>query len=298
LAPIALGAALLAPSLARAQACCSGSSALTPARLAPHEDALVGVGVRATDIYGSFNPSGHYVGSPRGVSEFDFEEDVAGSIRVFPRAQVSALVPIVETSRRSQGASEFGGGIGDVGLTARYDFSLAGQSLTLPGIAVVASATFPTGRPVEKASTPFAVDATGTGAFEGAFALALEQTYGHVFVNLTGQAGFFAARSANGLRAHQGPQFVAFGAVGVTSDAGAAVAFTTTYTAYLSSSLDGQTTANSSRSFTRLAFTGAYPLSDSLRLQGSLFGDPPIPHFGHNEPLGMGVFLFLAKTWS
>src|SRR4051794_13557073 len=93
---VALSATIAAPRPARAQACCAGASALTPARLALHEDALVAASIRTTDIVGSFNPSGHYVASPAGTSELDFEQDLIGTLRVLGRGQVSAVVPLVE----------------------------------------------------------------------------------------------------------------------------------------------------------------------------------------------------------
>src|SRR5580704_17696472 len=110
---------------ARAQACCAGTSAVTPARLALHEDALVGVDVRATDAYGSFDPTGTFVSTPSGSSETDFEEDAFAAIAVLPRAQAALLVPIVETRRTAPGDAELGGGIGDVNASVRYDFVYA-----------------------------------------------------------------------------------------------------------------------------------------------------------------------------
>src|SRR5436309_3988202 len=49
-------------------------------------------------------------------------------LRIAPRAQLALLVPIVETYRRFPTASDSGGGFGDVNLSARYDFVLAGES--------------------------------------------------------------------------------------------------------------------------------------------------------------------------
>src|SRR5579864_8375008 len=114
----ASGLLATAPSVAHAQACCAGGSAITPGRLEIHEAALAGVQLRASDVTGSYDASGHYVGSPRGVSEFDLEQDVFGAIRFLRRAQAALLVPIVETRRQAGNLARFGGGIGDVNASA------------------------------------------------------------------------------------------------------------------------------------------------------------------------------------
>src|SRR5262245_28901510 len=129
-------AAMAVAKDARAQACCAGSSAVTPARLALHEDALVGVQLRAASVIGSFDAHGDYRGSPAGVSELDFEEDLFGAVRFLERGQASLLVPFLETHRATRTLSETGGGIGDLNLSARWDFTRSGESRVVPGIAM------------------------------------------------------------------------------------------------------------------------------------------------------------------
>jgi hypothetical protein len=261
-----------------------------------HEDALIGAQLRVTNIYGSFDPSGHYV-SPRGARELDFEEDIAGAVRVLSRGQIAALVPLVETYRRVPTAHQFGGGIGDIGLSARYDFTLSGASLTIPGIAALASITFPTGRRPESASPPLAADATGIGSFEGWLGLALEQTFGHALVNLTGQAGVRSARTIDDHREQDGPGFIVSTAAGAFTDGGSVLAFSASYTAHLRTTLDGEPVADSAHSFVRLGLLGGYALTDVWRMQGGLFFDPPIPHFGRNQPLGVGLSWMIVRAW-
>src|SRR4051812_19694827 len=158
---VALGAALtLWAARASAQACCAGSGAVTPGRLAVHEDALVGLQARAAHAFGSFDSGGHYSTPPPGSAEQDFEQDVIGALRmpVLDRAQLAVLVPLVETRRTSRGAAEVGGGIGDVNASARYDFLYAGQNQYVPGIGALIGITFPTGRAPESATQPLATD--------------------------------------------------------------------------------------------------------------------------------------------
>src|ERR1035438_6130507 len=81
-ASVAMLLVLATPSLARAQACCAGGSAITPGRLEAHETALVGVELRAASVLGSYDSGGHYAGSPSGDTEFDLEQDIFGAVRV------------------------------------------------------------------------------------------------------------------------------------------------------------------------------------------------------------------------
>src|SRR5271165_6998987 len=100
------------PSRAHAQACCAGGSAVTPGRLAMHEEALVGAELRTASVIGSYQ-LGSYVASPPGTPEYDFEEDVFGAARVLKRGQIAFLVPIDETYRRTpRDGAHFGGAIG------------------------------------------------------------------------------------------------------------------------------------------------------------------------------------------
>src|SRR5271166_6500175 len=88
---IAIGIGLLvacAPARAWAQACCAGGSAVTPARLELHEDALVGVQLKAASVIGSYQTDGRFVAPGAGEAEQDFEEDLLGAVRVLQRGQV------------------------------------------------------------------------------------------------------------------------------------------------------------------------------------------------------------------
>src|SRR5262249_55321793 len=71
---VALVCSLAGMRRAHAQACCAGAAAVTPARLAVHEDALVGVQARASDGFGTFFPDGSYVSAS--FPEWDLEQDL------------------------------------------------------------------------------------------------------------------------------------------------------------------------------------------------------------------------------
>ncbi len=61
---------------------------------------------------------------------------------------------------------------------------------------------------------------------------------------------------------------------------------------------DGRPEASSSRRIPQLTIAGLYPLSDAWRLQGSLFGTPPISQIGKNTPANFGFVLGIVHTWS
>lgn len=156
-----------------------------------HEDALVGAQARVADGFGTFFRDGSYIAASS--PEWDFEQDLFGALRLAPRAQVALLVPVIQSFRRGRdvhGAiSDFGAGIGDVNLSGRYDFTLAGESNVVPGIAALAGFTVPTGRPPDAsdaASHPLAADSTGIGAWQFNLGVAFEQTTGPWLFGVTG----------------------------------------------------------------------------------------------------------------
>jgi hypothetical protein len=292
-------AIVISPELAHAQACCAGSGALTPGRLALHEFALVGADVRASTGFGSFDGQGHYSSNPAGTSEYDFEEDVFGSIRFLQHGQAALFVPFVQTRRQARGVgSEFGGGIGDVNLSARWDFLTAGESRTIPGIGALAGITFPTGRTVEDAGTPLATSATGIGAFQGNLGLALEQSFGRWLVNLTGIAAKRLPRDAQGIHTALATQVTLLGGAAYSFDNDAAVAGIVSYAFEGDATINGQSAPDSGRRLLRTTVSGSYPLSDRLRLLGSLFFDPPIPHVNQNQIPAIGFLFGGIFSWS
>lgn len=298
LAAAALALAVLAPRVAAAQACCAGASALTPARLALHEDALVGLQIKGADLHGSFDGDRHFLGASAGAKEFDFEQDLAGSVRVLRRGQLSAIVPIVETYRSVPGLAESGGDLGDLQLGARWDFTISGSSVTIPGIALAAGVMLPTGRAPEASMKPLATDATGIGALQASIALALEQTFGPWLVNVTGAAAWRAPRTVGELHTRQGLQFVASAAGGYSFASGPVLALTLSYTAELDATIDGAAVPGSGRAATRVGVAGGVPISDLWRLQGSLGTDLPVRYLGWNQPASAVLTLMILRSWS
>jgi hypothetical protein len=295
-------AASTAPRDAFAQSCCAGTAAVTPGRLALHEDALVGVQLRAAALLGSWAADGRYVGNPSGTSEQDFEQDLVATLRVLQRGQVTVFAPFVETRRTgatSRGPiTDAGGGLGDVNLAARWDFTLAGESDAWPGVALLAGVTLPTGRAPDASTHVLAADATGIGAFQGNLGLALEQTFGSWLVDVTALVAQRTPRTANGVRTTLGTQLTFLGAVGYTFESESAVAFVASYTREADATIKGDEADGTGNAFTQLALTGMVPLDDRWRVQGSLYLQPPLAHFGRNHLTTTGMTLFFARAWS
>ncbi len=289
---------------ARAQACCAGAGALTPGRLQLHEDALVGTQLHAATVLGSFDDTAHYAKVSAHSSEVDYEEDLFGAVRVLRRGQVALLVPFVETHRNELGLGEFGGGLGDVNLSARYDFIRSGESRYVPGLAVLTGLTAPTGNPPDdqNANKPLGTNATGIGAWQGNVGLAVEQTYGAWLVNVTELVAFRARRTADFAGVSESetlaPQFVTLLGGAYTFDNDASVALFGSYTFEGTATLNGAPAPDSARRIALVSVSGAYPVTDHLRAQASVFVNPPISGLGMNQTSTTGLTLTILWGWS
>lgn len=258
----------------------------------------MGAQVRAASVFGSWDDTGRYFPSPRGASEQDFEHDIFGSVRFLKHAQAALFVPLIENRRVTNTLTEAGGGVGDVNLSARYDFFEAGQSRYMPGIAALAGVTFPTGVSPESASRPLATDSTGTGAFQGNMGLALEQSRGRWLFNITCLLAKRATHSVQGVDSTLGTRITLLAATGYVFDNDAALALVASYAAEGDAKVNGLTATGSSRRTTILSVSGVWPITDRLRLQGSIFLNPPILDLGTNEPTSTGFTFGVVHSWS
>jgi hypothetical protein len=287
--------------VAFSQACCAGASTLTPARLTALEDAAVGLQLQFADDVGYFYSNRHYEPNPRGAGEQDFAENVFGTVRFLKRGQVSLLVPFVQTRRTSIGptgdsVTEFGGGLGDINLGARWDFLLAKETKYWPGIAVLAGFTFPTGTAADQAAT--STDATGIGAFQATGGLALEQAYGHILVNLTGLISQRFERHVGAITETLGPQFSGLAAVGWAFHYNQGIAAILSYTGEGDAVFNAQSQPGSGRAATNVGLSGGTPLWDDWRFQGSLTYALPIDGLGQSQSVGITVTASILRAFS
>jgi hypothetical protein len=293
------GAAVALPRAAHAQACCAGGALVTPTRLAIYEDYAVGLQTRARSDIGSFAADGHYATAP---ADQQFEQDLAAAFRFAGRAQASAVLPMIQTHRDVGGLDEWGGGVGDVALTFRYDFLLATERLRWPGIALLAGTTFPTGTAPDQAHKPLATDATGRGTYDVNIGIGLEKVLGHVYVALDGWLTHRFARTvsvpgAAPLDESFGLRWTGMAVAGYVFDNEAGVA------AYVNEIVEGDATVNGASDpttgvqLTTVGLAGVLPLADVWRVQGALFSDVMLSSFGRNQTAGMGLTLSLVRVW-
>jgi hypothetical protein len=282
---------------ARAQACCAGAGAVTPGRLAIHEDALVGLQLKTANAFGSFSMGSKYIPSPAQTTEWEFEQAVFGALRVLPRGQLALLVPTIETYRRNPTQSSFGGGLGDINLSARYDFVLAGEALYIPGVAVLAGITFPTGKPIEASDDDAGTDATGVGAYQGNLGLAFEQTAGSWLFGVSGLVAKRTTRTVRQTTTSLAAQWTVLASAAYTFPNDAAAALIASYAVEGNPLING-VEQDVSRRVPLFGAAGIYPFSDTFRLQGGLFFSPPISQLGRNTPSNVELVLSLLRSWS
>lgn len=295
-----LGALVLLTSatVARAQACCAGASAITPGRLDLHEQALVGVFLSGSRGLGSYDTTRSFRRAPSGVAETDLRQDIVGALRWLERGQLGILIPIHASWRRSPTTgAELGGGIGDLSFSLRYDAINNREYRYLPGIALLGGVTLPTGRPPEAARNPLGSDATGIGATQLSVGLALERSFGDFLLNVTGLAAQRTPRKVLGVDSELGTQWMGLFAVGYTMREETAAAFVLTYTHEGDARIDGQVVPETASSRLRLSLSASSTVSDSWRLQGSVFLDPPLDGLGRNQPSTVGATLGLIRSF-
>jgi hypothetical protein len=285
-----------------AQACCAGGALVSPARLALHEDYAVGLQVKARDDLGAFDENGHYAGFQQ-EQEQDFEQDLAASFRLTRRAQAGVVLPIVETHRVVSGLSEWGGGIGDVALNARYDFLTAAEAVYLPGFGLLASAVFPTGTPSDQAKKPLATDATGTGTYNVTIGADVEKVLGHAFGSLNAWMTYRFDRTvltpgAASITESFALQWTFLAVAGYVFDSEAALGLYLNLLEEGDGTVNGTRDAGTSLRLTTGGLVGVLPIHDVWRIQGSLFSDVLISSFGRNEPAaGIGLTVTLIRVW-
>jgi hypothetical protein len=298
-------AVLTASERASAQACCAGSGAVTPGRLAVHEDALVALQVRAAHAFGSFDSNGHYSTPSPGSSEQDFEQDAIGAWRlpVVDHMQLALQVPLVETRRTARGNAELGGGVGDINVSARYDFLYAGRERYVPGIAALVGLTMPTGTPPERATNTLATDATGIGAFQGNIGLAVEQLWDGWLVSVYGIVAKRTSRTVDGapgtpaVTTTLGTQYTVLVAVAYSLPKDFAIAVSASYTGEGDAEVNGVDESNSARRVPIVGISGVAPVTEHFRFQGGFSANPPIPSLGKNQPATLGLSVTALYAW-
>jgi hypothetical protein len=294
----ALLLALVIGARAHAQACCVSPSALFPARLGAGELAGVGLLLTARGELGSFDGSGTFVPSPARAREAGFEQRLVAAVQPLRNLQVNLALPFVETYRAASGLTEAGGGVGDLSFGARYDFLYADNPHRLPGFALLAAMTAPTGTPVELAHKPMATDATGQGMWQGAVGGTLDyEATPNLLLELFGQVAFRARRQVGGVSEQLAPQGLIAAAAAYVFEGLQVLALTASVQLEGDAWINGERVSGSARRVTSLGIFGAWPLPAGFTVQATLAGDLPISAFGQGQPAGLGVTVAVIKRW-
>jgi len=283
---------------AAAQACCAGGALVSPVRLAPPEDYAVGLQTRVRSDMGLFGADGSYTSFANTSStEQDVEQDLAISFRLARRAQISLVLPYVETHRTEPGVDEWGSGIGDVALNARYDFKLAAEMTTWPGFALLGGVVFPTGKTVGDGTSPAATDATGTGTYNVTLGIDVEKVHGALYGALNLWGTYSGSNSSQGVTTAYPLQLTALAVAGYVFENEAAAALYVNFLERGDTTVNGTSPPGSGLRLTTVGVTGLFPVADGWRLSGSIYTDVLLASFGRNEQAGAGVTASLVRAW-
>jgi hypothetical protein len=272
-------------------------------RLAPPEDYAVGLQTRARNAIGSFGADGSFISASAGSTEQDLEQDLAASFRLARRAQVGLVLPYLETHRIESGADEWGSGIGDLAINARYDFKLAAEMLTWPGLAVLANVVFPTGKAAGDGTNPASTDATGTGTYGVSLGVDLEKIHGPLYVALYAWLTYSGSRtvlppgSTESLTTSYPLQATALAVGGYVFENEAAAALYVNFQERGDNTLNGVTQPGTVLRLTTVGATGLVPIAEDWRLSASVYSDVLLSSFGRNQQAGAGVTASLVRAW-
>jgi hypothetical protein len=126
--------------------------------------------------------------------------------------------------------------------------------------------------------------------------LAVEQAFGSWLINLTGIVAERATQHVEDLRMKLGTQFTALGAVGYGFDNEATATFVASYAFNGNATINGKEVEDSGRRLLRLSGSGSHPINDHLRLQGSVFVDPPV-FLTKNQITIYGITFTMIYSW-
>ena len=175
---------LCASPPAHAAACCVGSTSDQAARLGPCETALVGVSYGLEGLVARWSAGGQLV-SARSTPRLDHSFVGYFALRVDPRFQLGATMPLRLQAVAAGDLREVGVGPGDLTLFARLEpfENAAGAGPPLPAFGL--GLVLPTGIPPESAPGQLGAFATGRGYLALAPSVDLERTFGKGVFRIT-----------------------------------------------------------------------------------------------------------------
>lgn len=283
----------------QAQACCAASQASGPTRLTDGQIATAGVGVDVRIYRGVFTDRQY---RRLEYANYEFRQSIFGSVAPFEDWQFGVTAPAVQNLIRTEGTDDTGGGIGDVGLRARYQLADTPNGATLPDLGIVASVTAPTGisrtDSMDRGDHPLQADVTGGESWRLEVGTETQWAWQHWFV-----VGQISAYQGLPYTDHRGTEMLpGFGArgrvstgrtfdVGWFADDNLVVSGGVNYVNQFRDRSGGEAIAGSAESLTTVsAGVGGY-LSKTLHLMVNASTDLPVDATGNNRYAGPSVGL-------
>ncbi len=289
----------LAPGLAEASPCCAGSTTPGFESLALWEKLAAGVrlgfdrGLGQWDAHGLWHPDDRYSESTlRG--EFWLLERVADAW------QLGLRLPATHLWRHAGDLSDDGGGIGDLGASARYDVYAGGEGPLGLGVALVGSLVAPTGRPTDQASGALGADVTGEGHFMPGLGVALMRPFGDAFVRLQTGLGVPLSRRIEGRDTRRGPDLQTSLVLGDAPVTSLTLSVSLSHRYEAATHVDGAALPQSARASLFAGAGLAWDLPapvENLALQASCQLPLPLDRVGQNLIAGLGATLGLRVGW-
>lgn len=169
------------PTHATAAACCLSATALGIGRLLTWETLAVGLRFSWTEGLGLWDQNARFHLLDDGDRERLLTTQLWSMVRMSRRWSGYAAVPMVVPYRAVEDDGEWGVGMGDIRTGVRWDVVELGEYRRLPGVALHAAVTAPTGRPTDRSNSMWGADVTGRGAWVLSAGATVERTTGHWF---------------------------------------------------------------------------------------------------------------------
>jgi hypothetical protein len=280
-----------ASGTAWAAACCGDGGSLGQ-RLTRDERAALTVGPTWIARFGGWGSRGEYAGLARGDHDHTLRLDASWIVRPTSRLEVGVTVPVQVVFRALGGASDLGGGFGDVSALARFTVIAVDDTTPWPALFVTSTVVVPTGRPTQLGSG-LGADVTGQGVAELRTGLSLEKAWrDRWFAQASGSVGLFGPSDAGGILVARRPRwttgFVTGPVVPLRSPMGLAFGAGVTYEVEPAASVAG-VVSGTARSKVSLVTSGALDLTGRLGLVASVKTALPAPHAGQNDTAGVEV---------
>lgn len=304
--PLPLALAILTlvacfPAPALAQSCCAASQTAGPVRLSLSETAAMGLSLDARVYTGRFaGPDYRRLAHP----SQEFRQTLFGGMRLGESWQIGATLPLIENHRRTLDDAEWGAGLGDLALQARYELVATGMSMRLPGLAIAATATLPTGRSpqqsIARGQSHLLSDVSGAGLWEVGAAPQVEWIFGKAFLAM--EAGAYKALSASGLNSKslRWSGRLSFGRpipLPLFWDEALYLAASANITHGGASYQNGAPIPETLERATSLSVQAGAYLSESTYLMLRATWDLPFNHTGHARQVGPGAGLLMKKVF-